>query len=352
MILYFWRYANGAFNNIAVMDYATSTIWVQRFNAAGEFEIYVRASTQLYDLLQGDIFITRPDSEIAMYVEKIDLNTDDENGDYLTISGRSAECIIGRRIIRRTVFVATVTAEYIIRTLMNSNIINPASTQLERKIDFISLAPASGYNDPFKRQFTGKNLLESIADICVMFNYGFKLTWTGSGFVFSLYKGTDRSYGQTENTYVVFSPEFENIGNTTYTHDTTTYYNSVIIGGQGEGENRTITGITTGATGLDLKETWVDARNTSQGDLSLSEYIGVLQDEAKEALGLSKVTTKFSGEILNYNAYVYGKDYFLGDKVSVKNRYGITGNATVTEITEVEDDTGYRLVPTLSEWAV
>ena len=72
--------------------------------------------------------------------------------------------------------------------------------------------------------------------------------------------------------------------------------------------------------------------------------------QGKEELEQRKITTSFNGEILNYNNYTYGVDYNLGDKVSIINEYGIRGNATITEITEVEDDTGYKLIPTLSEW--
>ena len=78
----------------------------------------------------------------------------------------------------------------------------------------------------------------------------------------------------------------------------------------------------------------------------------MLAEEGKEEIELHKVTTEFNGEILNYNNYTYGVDYNLGDKVSIVNEYGIKGNATITEITEVEDETGYRLIPTLSEWTV
>jgi hypothetical protein len=50
--------------------------------------------------------------------------------------------------------------------------------------------------------------------------------------------------------------------------------------------------------------------------------------------------------------YIYGVDYNLGDKVAIKNEYGVTGAATVTEMTEVEDESGYQVRPTLSEWSV
>jgi len=50
--------------------------------------------------------------------------------------------------------------------------------------------------------------------------------------------------------------------------------------------------------------------------------------------------------------YKYGEDYFLGDTVLIENDYGIKAKATIVEITEVEDETGYKIVPKLSEWRV
>ena len=58
-----------------------------------------------------------------------------------------------------------------------------------------------------------------------------------------------------------------------------------------------------------------------------------------------------SGEVIA-SRYKYGTDYNLGDKVQVENEYGISGTAVVTEVTEVEDETGYNVYPTLSEWRV
>ena len=33
-----------------------------------------------------------------------------------------------------------------------------------------------------------------------------------------------------------------------------------------------------------------------------------------------------------------------------ENEYGIQAKATIIEVTEVEDESGYKIVPTLSEW--
>lgn len=357
MVIYVWQYANNTFTRVAAIDYATSVIWVSGYSTVGNFELYIRASKELLSLFQGDIFLTRDDSETTMYVEKVRLDTNEETGDYLTISGRSAECILSFRVIKSLVFsAASTTAESIMRTAVG--MFTPSGDVEDyRKFPFLSLGTQQGWADNLTRQYTGKNLLELVSDLCNEYDYGFKLTFTGTGFVFDLYKGTDRSFAQSTNTYVVFSPEFENLGNTEYTVDKSNFANSAYVAGEGEGAARKIyKWYWRDTSGLSVREIWVDARNSSsntdEGQLTEEQYRLMLRSQGWEAIMLRKVTQTFNGEILNYNAYTYGVDYNLGDKVSIKNEYGVTGNATIMAITEVEDETGYRLVPTLSEWEI
>lgn len=359
MILYIWKYADDTFTRVAAIDYASSIIWVQRFQAVGEFEIYIRASEELMDIFSGDVFITRDDSEATMYVESVDLKTDSENGDYITITGRSAELMLSWRIIQQAFYSgASTTAEIIIRDLLTTWIVQPSPILIsDNYIPFLSLEAAHGWDDKTTHQFTGKNLSDVIYELCITYNYGLRFAWTGSGFEIQLYKGTDRSYGQSENTYVVFSPKFDNLGNTQYVNSTANYANSAIIGGEGEGVARKFAVVyPQGITGFYRRTIYVDGRNTSSdtdsGTLTNKQYMDMLKAQGKDAIAEHKVTQTFSGEIISTNSYVYGKDYFLGDKVSVENDYGITGSATILEITEVEDETGYRLIPTLSEWAI
>ena len=350
MILYVWKLENDTFTKIKVIDNATSVIWVKRFNAVGNFELYIKASTELLELFTGDIFITRDESNVGMYVEKVQLNTDSENGDYLVITGRSAECILSWRVVMRVVYSSeSTTAEYIIRNSIDKTLISDIIPN--NNISWLTLGEDHEWQDYITRQYTGKNVLDIVQDLCVTYNYGFEFEWNGSGFTINLYKGTDRSYDQTENTYIVFSPEFENLGNTEYIQDTMNYANGAIIGGEGEGTERKFAIVLPqGITGFNRRMIYIDARQSSSDDLTESQYTDMLIAQGKEELEQRKITTSFNGEILNYNNYTYGVDYNLGDKVSIINEYGIRGNATITEITEVEDDTGYKLIPTLSEW--
>ena len=356
MILYLNKLENDAFNRIAVIDNATSVIWVKRFNSLGQFEIYIKASKELIDLLDGDIFITRDESNVGMYVEKIKLTTDAENGDYLTISGRSAEVILSWKLVQRKVFSSdTTTAESIIRSLIQEILITSPVIIKFDAISWLTLGENNHWDDRVTRQFTGKSLLEIVQDLCVTYNYGFEFAWNGAGFTINLYKGTDRSYNQSTNTFVVFSPDFENLGNTEYEKDTSAYFNSAWVAGEGEGASRvSVLVAPEGVEGFYRRTIFIDARNSSSdgGEISLNDYREMLANQGIEALELCRITEAFNGEILNYNHYTYGVDYNLGDKVSIINEYGIKGNATITEITEVEDESGYRLVPTLSDWTV
>jgi hypothetical protein len=131
----------------------------------------------------------------------------------------------------------------------------------------------------------------------------------------------------------------------------------VYVAGEGQGSERVIVEVDREEkSGLQLREKWVDVRNmsskTDSGDLTPTEYAALLVEQGDEELKISKAVTNFEGEILTTRTYIYGVDYGLGDKVQIVNAYGVTGTATVTEITEVDDESGYRLIPTLSQWEI
>jgi len=355
MNLYIHKFNAGMFPKVKVIDYAASIIWIKRFKEAGYFELYVKADKELFKLVTEEkmIMITRDDDSSAMIVNSVKLTTSADTGDYLTISGKSAEGILGQRIFTKQANY-TGTAESIIRKMITDNIIAP--TDLTRKIINFTLAESHDFTENTEKQVTGKNLLDIVSEICTAFEYGFKVDYEGGQFVFDLYKGVDRSLDQNENNRVIFSPDFENLGNTEFSRDKSTYYNSVYVAGEGEGSDRVIVNLNSGFTGLFLREMWADARTTSatteEGELTPAEYEAVLEAQAVDELAKVKELTDFSGEILAGNSYKYGIDYSLGDKVTVINEYGIRGTAVISEITEVEDETGYSIYPTLSEWKV
>lgn len=356
MILYAWQIINSIFQRVYVLDTATSMIWINRFQAAGEFEIYTRANTELLSLLgSSETYWTREGKDDnVMVTETVRLTTSAEDGAYIIISGKGAESFLARRIIPKQTVWQSKTAEYIIRDMITNNVGSGAVAQ--RQISRIALGDwLHDTSQTIDKQVTGKNLLEAISDLCVEWKYGFKMIQSGGTFTFQLYKGTDRSYNQNTNDYVVFSPAWDNLGDTEYTKDKTTLYNAVYVAGEGEGKDRFITNVGT-TSGLTRRELWIDARNessnTDEGTLTPTMYGLMLAQQGLEQLKTTTETVNFEGEVLDTSSYVYGVDYNLGDIVQVETEYGIQAAGRVTEITEVEDESGYQLRPTLEEWSV
>lgn len=77
-------------------------------------------------------------------------------------------------------------------------------------------------------------------------------------------------------------------------------------------------------------------------DLIYSVY---LLTRGYEKLAEFGSVTSFDGTIEPNTTFVYNQDYFLGDLVTIRNEFGITAQARITEIVEVEDDNGSSVEP-------
>lgn len=351
MILYVWTMTNTKIEKVALIDYATSIIWVTRYYNAGEFELYVRATPELLNLFASATMITRDDDKRVMIPDRVRLTTSFENGDYLIIAGKSAEGLLDLRIITRmTTFHGNV--EWIIRSIVYDNCINPSPNY--RVIPNLVLGDQIGGTEVIDKQITGKTILSAIANMCQAYDLGFKIEWINGQFVFTLYRGNDHATGRLP--HVVFSTEYENLGNTDFVYDKSQCFTSVYVAGEGEGYDRKIVNVNDNSYGFNIRENWYDAQTMSTKDdgsvIPDATYTEMLKQEGREFLDDHKPSYSFAGEVLNSGTFTYGVDYNLGDKVVVQNEYGLTGTSVITEVSEVEDDQGYRVYPTLSEWRV
>lgn len=354
MILSVCDINNNALRTIEMIDSAISVIWIERKNDAGEFELYLRATPALLSLFSVERYITRPDTDYVMISENVELTTDTENGDFLTVTGRSAESLLGRRVANRIYNYSSTTAESVIRQLFISNLGTQAGSG--RTIALTTIGTSHGYTEPIGRvQLFGENILDVVSQIAKSANLGYRMTLDRSAknLVFDVYKGTDRTVPQMSSPAVIFSPEYDNLGSTTYNNKRENTYNVAYVAGEGQGGTRTVVIVpSTTASGILRRESFVDASGVTKGSLSDEEYRKALTENGNRSLAEHRDITEFSGEILQHSQYKLGVDYFLGDKVLVQNAFGISATAYVTEITEVEDESGYQIRPTLSEWSV
>lgn len=329
---------------VSVVENFSSFVWTDRYYSAGDFELYIPPTIRVLTQYIPDYYIVRPDSEHVMIIDSVLLEEDD-NGYSYKISGESLESILKRRILW-TDTTLSGNFQNAIETLLNGSIISPSIA--DRKIDnfvFVKSEDEAITSLTIEEAEYSKN--ETIYDIieknCQEFEIGFKVTLTSDNkFAFTLYKGVDRSYDQTAVPYVIFSPAFDNLTSSSFLKSYTDYKNVALVTGtstDGEGESTDLSTVVGEASGLDRRETHIDAGDV-QGNIS------VLTKKGNEELAALKKTEAFEGEANVFNMFVYGKDFFIGDTVQLEDAFGNTGKSIVSEMVFSSDGEGEKFYPT------
>ena len=76
----------------AICDSYSSLLWDIEFYQCGCFEVYIAASPQNVSIFQrGRIVARSDDAQHFGIIESLQLETDAEKGDYLTVTGRSPD---------------------------------------------------------------------------------------------------------------------------------------------------------------------------------------------------------------------------------------------------------------------
>lgn len=91
-----------------IVDTFNSLIWTDRYDEYGDFEIYTSVTDQALSLLQMDYYLQSRSSEHVMIIEEVLIDTDPENGNSVTITGRSLESLLSRRIVWTQTLLDTV----------------------------------------------------------------------------------------------------------------------------------------------------------------------------------------------------------------------------------------------------
>jgi hypothetical protein len=338
---------------IYMIDTYSSFLWTDRYYQYGDFEFYSSMNPDILAFLKQDYYIWNRNSDHTMIIEKHSITSDVENGSFVTVTGRSLESILDRRIIWGQKMLSG-NLQNGIEELINENIINP--TDSLRQIPNFIFEPTDDSSITeltIDAQYTGDNLYSVIQKICEEHDLGFKVTINHiKQFVFKLYRGIDRSFAQTSVPYVIFSPNFDNIINSNYVESSEKYKNVTLVGGEGDGASRKYA--TVGDTsGLDRRELFTDARDISSdvGNhkvLSTEEYKAVLIQRGTETLAdnANSIIKAFEGKIETDTLFRYGVDFFNGDIVQIANEYGHEGRVRIIEIVMSEDGTGSSVYPT------
>lgn len=336
------------------IDVYDSAIWAERHREHGDFELYGRPQVLISKGVSTGRFLARQGSDRVMFIENVSINTDVDEGAYATVTGRSLECMLKRRVLWPPVAVDG-TVPSVIGHLLESTVINPSDPR-RRIPNFVMQEPTDSYisETEMSAQFAGETVYDAIVAICEVYDLGFKIIVSDGVFVFILYKGTDRSFNQDTNPYVIFSPDFDNIAGSSYSHTTDTMTTFAYVAGEeSEDSSRLTAEVDLGPTGIDRVELFVDAGDILSTDedgneYTQDEYGAFLEERGLESLSENSATEFFEASMDTHGAFVYGKDFFLGDTVQIKNEFGIAAASQVLEIVYTKDSTGETIVPTFA----
>lgn len=335
---------NDQFERLAIIDDYNSFIWSTRYYTSGDFQLIVDASEEHMQLFMKDYYVVRDDDENVGIIEDITIQRNEDAHEVMVVKGRFLDAIISRRIIAKQTTV-TGKISVCIEQLLTENIINPEN--VDRQIGNFTI-DSYEVATTIQAQYTGKNLLDTISDLCKTYGIGYKVTLNDDHeFVFQLYEGADRTYDQTANPWVVFSDKYDNLLSSQYEENYQKIANAVLVAGEGEGLDRKTVWVTDGSTGLARHEIYKDQRNirSNDGEISDDEYEELLEESGKESI--TKYTTAFTGKVY-FDNITYKEDIGVGDLCVIENsRWGIYLNTRLVEVIESVNEAGeYSITPT------
>ena len=301
--------------------------WTRRYSQCGSFELKAIATQENTALLKEGNLIWKNDDEEAGIIEHLELSQTEQ--EIITASGRFVTSFLARRIVWQTEKLSG-DISICVEQLINNNLINPSDAA--RKISGISfLSP--NLNVPISTQVSYRNLMDVITELCEVSEVGIKTVFTPSTGILTvmLYMGLESQ--------AVFSKEYENLTEQIYTISAVDYANTALVGGEGEGADRTFVAIASGC-GEERHEIFIDAKDLRKDDFG-ADYIDTLIFRGQSKLNEQAIRYSFDTSVNPHGNLSYKTDYDLGQTVKVISKaWGVSMTTRITEIVETYDANG------------
>lgn len=394
------------YNLLGVIDAAESILWHKKYNDVGECEIYIPCTEEYLSMLRRGNYVYRYDDDMFCKIERFEITTDVENGDYIIATAKDICNILAGRIVRWQIVFSGTLGQFI-QKVLNDNVINPAQSQRAISHFTFDSSNLAEFSEKVEVSAFTDDLLQLILTACKTYSIGFRVSFNMETrqLVSRLYRGKNKA-SVTGEEYVEFSPAFANILASNYAEEDSNYKNVAYVGYKGVDDQTHLLSLFKGNAepqGEARREIYVDGTNTSR-DITYEElvqmfpavkrnpetmgsetegyyYIGTLGESSEQKVATFDVTTtddvktekitvtdytyllliravgdnalaervmtqSFAGNVDTVDTYEYKIDYNLGDLVKVINEYGIEAEARITEVMESDDaENGYSIEP-------
>ena len=334
-----WYIYSPDFKRMGAIEKITTMRWTRRWHTAGAFELEMPYDKTVFNELKCENLI-RHENEAGI-IEYVRLSTD-ESGENIVCGGRFLLGYAARRLVLGTVSIAAP-AEPVMTQLVTDSM-----TGGGRAFAGLTVAATQGRGTAMDYQATNANLLAEIESISMLSGLGVTIDTDGSGMIFKVLQGVDRTAEQNTNPRAIFSAEFENVLAQEYDIDTGDSGTVAIVATDKDSIVETVGT----ATGRLRREIYVAASGLDKDEngnaLNEAQKRALMQQQGKTALANAPISESFTAEVNPYGNLKYKTHYDLGDIITVSSkRWGVQVDARITEITEVYGADGETLELTL-----
>lgn len=312
------RILNLKFDLLCEIEDYESLTFTRSFTTYGSFELTINKNKNNVVHLKRDniVFLSSDKVGLIQHREYV-LDSEGKASEILTIKGYTLEHLLTYRITDvptgESHWKGSGVAEKVIKDLVAFNL-GDTVTNKSRQMSIIKIAEnkARGQNISVSNRY--EKLSEECTRIADLVGVGIQicLDYRQKKFIFDVYEGRNLTTKQQDHPPVIFSVEFDNIARQTLVDSTLEYKNTAIVAGQGEGADREIEIVNDTKQGLNRRELFVDARDIGP------ESFTTLEERGQEKLEELKAIYTLEGTVRPFNSFLYGKDYDLGDIVTVK----------------------------------
>lgn len=340
---------NDVFEQVGVVNTFTSMSWQTTYRGYGEFKLTCPVTDETKELIVEGNWIWCDGYKNAGIIETIHAEDDDDGVFTYEASGFTLEFLLTNRIIWGTYNAYNKDVSTVAMEIVNSSCINPLDAA--RKYKWLLLGEDAKLGGKITKQQTGDDVYSVLDEMLADSGLGFSIDFfpVEQKLEFNVVSGVDRSASQSLIEAVVLSTDMEDVLTSAYESSIQDEKTIAFVQAEDSGENRKST--TAGdesKIGFDRKELYVDARdlqsssNTGEREMTEGEYVKAMKQRGLEKLSEYVKSQSFEASIRVFGEtqYTFGKDYFVGDKITMQDtRLGVQADAVISKVEEDFEDT-------------
>lgn len=341
---------NKNFECIGQLNDFSNLIWKSNFVGYSDFELWAPFIKETANLLKKGNTIWLG-GEKAAIIEIIKIESDENGVKRMNVKGRTLEAFLTTRIIWSTQYIYRENISSILYKITKEAFSSSIGIYGDRRnLPFLKFAEDKKFGNKITIWKAMGDLYDFLVSTSQAEDLGFGINFNPKRkeMVFEIKKGTDRTINQSIVDPIELRTDLEDILFSSYYSNSQNFKNIALVAGEGElaARKRQIAG-DDNLIGFNRRELFVDARDLqtetidSQGNsitIPEQEYNNMLINRGFEKLAEHKDTEVYEAEIRIFGdvQYEFGKDYFLGDKITITDKnLGVTLSATISEIEEV-----------------